>query len=464
MKQTCITFILILLVKIDFLFGQAYDALNVTLLGQWQDSLVTSEPQFNSKYSSCYGWVHPTTGKEYGIIGSGTGTNIIDISNPTQPNRVAFVAGRRDSCIWREYKTFRNYLYAVSDDPGDNSFQIIDLSYLPDSVHVVRDDQLIFKRSHTIFIDGNKLYGGTVSTANSLYSMAVYSLNDPENPVLLAKLNDFYPNLPIVHDMFVRNDTVYASCGFEKFYIFKFDSIQSSFSMIGNLTSYPEAGYNHSSYLTDDGRYLVMADEVPVGLGLKMVDVQDFSNIGITQVFRSTVGPTPHNPYIKNNHAIVSYYLDGVQIFDLSDPQNIVRTGYLDTHPQNGNSYSGQSYNGCWGVYAFFPSGNMIASDMQNGLFVFNPDPAISSSKSLYEKNELVAYPNPSNAFIRIKDLPNWYDLRIFSSDGQAIHPLPSLRKSGGFDEFDLKGLRPGIYFFRFNTGDNILTYRVLKL
>lgn len=434
------------------------------MLGQWQDSTVTPEPQFNSKYSSCYGWVHPLTGTEYAIIGSGTGTNIIDISNPTNPFRVAYVAGRRDSCIWREYKTYKSYLYAVSDDPGNNSFQIIDLRYLPDSVHLVKDDALLFKNSHTIFIDQNRLYGGTVTAGTNTYSMVVYSLNDPENPLMLAKLNDFYPGIPFVHDMFVRNDTVYASCGFDKFYIFHFDSLQNSLTEIGNLTSYPEAGYNHSSYLTEDGKFLVMADEVPTGLGLKMVDVQDFSNIGITNVFRSVAGPTPHNPYIKGNHVIVGYYLDGVQIFDISDPTNVTRSGYLDTHPQNGSSYSGQSYNGCWGVYAFFPSGNMVASDMQNGLFVFNPEQALSSVGEKEKMNIAYgAYPNPANGKIFIKDLSVYESFCLVDTKGRKIQSIRLSGQGNGGLEFDLSALEAGFYFLEIRSEGKLLVFKILK-
>jgi choice-of-anchor B domain-containing protein len=462
MKKIFTLGIIVLIAK--GLTAQTFDSWNVSLLARWQDSTVTAEPQFNSKYSSCYGWVHPATGKEYAIIGSGTGTNIIDISNPANPFRAAFVAGRRDSCIWREYKTYRHFLYAVSDDPGDNSFQIIDMSYLPDSVHIIRDDASIFKRSHTIFIDGNKLYGGTVSVGTNMYSMAVYHLNDPANPQLLAKLNDFYPNLPIVHDMFVRNDTVYASCGFEKFYIFHFDTIQNTFTEIGNLTSYPEAGYNHSSYLTDDGKFLVMTDEVPAGLGLKLVDVQDFSNMNITQVFRSVSGPTPHNPYVKGHHAIVGYYLDGVQIFDISDPANVQRTGYLDTHPQNGASYSGEAYNGCWGVYAFFPSGKMVASDMQNGLFIFDPQPALSSYATMdQEILTNTIFPNPTSGNFQLRNISGFEHFFVSTSEGRIINDVKFLGEQKGNLNFDFSGLEPGFYLLHVRAKNNDLIFKVIR-
>ena len=72
---------------------------------------------------------------------------------------------------------------------------------------------------------------------------------------------------------------------------------------------------------------------------------------------------------------IVSYYHDGIQIFDISDPLNPVLEGYYDGYYQN--TYYPNNYLGCWGVYPYFPSGNIIATDQDNGfhLLEFNAAP-----------------------------------------------------------------------------------------
>jgi len=44
-------------------------------------------------------------------------------------------------------------------------------------------------------------------------------------------------------------------------------------------------------------------------------------------------------------------------IFDLSNPEAPTRVAYYDTF--DNTTYTG--YNGCWGVYPYFPSGNIIA-------------------------------------------------------------------------------------------------------
>ena len=68
----------------------------------------------------------------------------------------------------------------------------------------------------------------------------------------------------------------------------------------------------------------------------------------------------------------ISYYLYGLQVLDVSDPTNLIHVGAYDTYLQN----STYIYNGAWGVYPYLPSGNILISDRQTGLYVldFNVD------------------------------------------------------------------------------------------
>ena len=130
-----------------------YDHLNINFLGLFDDPAVVPEQVYGIRYQACWGWADTATGKEYGIIGSTAGTYIVDVSNPTSPVQSDYIPHRQNDCIWHEYKTYGNYLYIISDDGGNNSFQIADLSYLPDSVHLVYDSTDIFIHAHTLFID-----------------------------------------------------------------------------------------------------------------------------------------------------------------------------------------------------------------------------------------------------------------------------------------------------------------------
>ena len=67
---------------------------------------------------------------------------------------------------------------------------------------------------------------------------------------------------------------------------------------------------------------------------------------------------------------MVSYYHDGVQIYDISNPAAPTKVAYYDTETTN-TSYNG--FVGSWGAYPYLPSGNVLVSDINNGLFVLKP-------------------------------------------------------------------------------------------
>jgi hypothetical protein len=231
--------------------------------------------------------------------------------------------------------------------------------------------------------------------------MSVYSLANPVAPSFLRALDQDDASIQTVHDMFVRNDTVYASCGNDGLHIYKFNS-NNTFTQIGSLTNYAPfgQGYNHSSALTADGNILIFADEVPPNLAVKSVDVSDFNNITVLDTFRSTYPTiaTPHNLYIKygmNDRVIVAYYQDGIQIFDISNPSNVTRTGFFDFAPLNCPACPNPNYSGCWGAYVDLPSGIILASDMQDGLFILKSVGAMDVPSVPIAGSSLSVHPNP---------------------------------------------------------------------
>lgn len=380
--------------------AQVYQQQNISLLSNWNDSTITAEPFYGIRYNGIWGW-EDGNGREYALIGATNGVHVVDVTNPTAISRVDFVPGRRTGCIWREIKTYQHYAYLISDDGAPNSFQIIDLQYLPDSVSVVYDSDSLFQRAHTLFVDGNKLYCGIVKggITSGTSSMSVYSLNNPVNPSLLRDVDVDYGSIfsnQQVHDMIVRNDTVYASAAFDGLFILKYDSVANNFNLLGSLTTYPSQGYNHSSALTDDGKTLVFMDEVPTGLPVKVLDVQDLNNLTVTATFQSNVGPTPHNPFMVGNICYIAYYQDGLQVYDVSNASQPVRIGYFDTQYQTplGGPYTGQSYSGAWGAYPYLPSGHVLVSDMQNGLYVLDVS-QLTGVEELVKRNGFAIYPNP---------------------------------------------------------------------
>lgn len=330
------------------------------------------------KYSGCWGYNQTGKNKEYAIVGSSRGTYFIDITAPASPTVCDYVAGTSSPGVWREVNVYQNYAYVVSDNSPPNSFQIIDMQYLPDSVHVVHNSSTAyFERGHQVYVDGNKLYvAGIRFQGSGSANMRVYSLATPSAPVLLRTLSQDYPSITYVHDMFVRRDTVFAHCGNQGLHVYKFTA-SNTFSALGSLTGYADAGYCHSGSITNDGKTFIMCDEVPTGLRIKSLDVSNLSNITVNSLFRpnSNSGFVGHNPYvIGNKYAFISCYQDGLYLYDISSPSTPTIAGYFDTHPQGGasagNNYGSSSYNGNWGAFPYFKSGLILACDMQNGVFI----------------------------------------------------------------------------------------------
>jgi len=360
------------------------------------------------RYSGSWGWFQATTNKEYAIVGASNGVYFIDVTIPATPSVCAFVPGK-GGCTWREIKTYQNYCYVVSDDASPNKFDIYDMSTLPATVTIVHSGKTYFERGHTVWIDGNKMYvGGVTYSTTSTSPMNVYSLATPTAPVLLRSLNQDLPSISYVHDMYVRHDTVFASCGYQGLYVLKFNS-NNTFTQLGTYSGYAGSAYNHASMLTQNGKYLLFCDEVPAAQPIRFINVQNFANIQPVQTFNPHPNTTPHNPYlIGNNTAIVSCYQDGLNIYDISSPGNATLAGYFDTHPQGGfnvNNYFSADYRGNWGAYPYLPSGIIIAQDMQNGIFILDPTAAynnISTSVKTNKKikSDFIFYPNPASDVI----------------------------------------------------------------
>ena len=374
------------------------------------------------KFNSVWGWYDSAKNREYAMLGSVDSIYFIDLSYNTPIVRDV-VAGRAGKAIWRDFDNYGKYCYAAQDGiPG--SLQVFDMSYLPDSVHTVYDSDSLLRNCHTIFRASDKLYCNTARRYNGNSAVLIMSLTNPEKPelagVVIPPVENGTRVFNYCHDTHVRNDTMY--CSGENSGLFIYDvSDPSDIKYINELRDYPEKGYNHSSWPTEDGKYIYMADE-NLGLGLKVVDVSDIHNLNVDKVFRSHAGAIPHNPYVRGNKLYVSYYEDGTYVFDISDPKNPTVMAFYDTYYQNApGEYTG--YNGCWSVYPYLPSGKILASDQTNGLFVLAMEATLSVEKT--NSTSLMIYPNPAkdNLIVNLSKLETEsYTITVLNTLGQTVY------------------------------------------
>jgi choice-of-anchor B domain-containing protein len=389
----------------NFLFAQ--EQKNVVLLDRWfSDTVPTNSSQV--RFSGCWGFTFQNN--EYAALGTTTGTQIFELTSDNKLRFIAAVKGRHSSSqvITREFKTFKNYLYATCDE-GPSSLQIIDLQYLPDSVSLItdlRNEQ--FGRTHNLFVDtlNELLYLCSVTPVlNNLElpmrPLCVYSLQNPTAPTLLwTGPND----IPEVHDIYVRDNIAILNCGFNGLRVYDFTNPAQPI-YLNNLSIYPEQGYNHQGWLSPDGKTYVFADETP-GTQIKKVRVDSNYAMYVTQLFGRPNIPYPktaHNIQITNEFAFVAYYNDGLRIYDLRVPIP-VEIGAYDTYQDNALTNNFSMW-GAWGIYALFPSERIIVSDRNNGLFLFqfNREQFQSLPDQIFK-----VYPNPvqSNDWVHLRS-PN---------------------------------------------------------
>jgi hypothetical protein len=77
---------------------------------------------------------------------------------------------------------------------------------------------------------------------------------------------------------------------------------------------------------------------------------------------------TDHNGYTIGDRYYVSHYKRGLVIFDVTNPRALTEVGSFDTYLSPSANSAGTD--GAWGVYPFLPSGTLLVSDIENGLFL----------------------------------------------------------------------------------------------
>jgi len=442
--------------------GRSQQSWNVSLLCHWNDTANIRSTGSGQRYNDVWGFVWK--GREYAAIGSTEGVHIIDLDDCRQ---VAFHPGRDNGSfvVHRDYKTYKNYLYAVCDE-GENNLQVFDLNYLPDSLHLVYEsDPMDFMLSHNIFIDTAKgtLYACSVkSMLMGNDHMRVYSLADPKQPALLTRYNMNNG----IHDVYVRNDTAFCSASSYGYEVVDFTSHTPTWQNIAELRFYPYQGYNHSSWIGDNG-FGVMADESH-GSPLKIIDTRNLGNIQVVATFSPRPNDTtcvPHNPFIVGSHVFVAYYMDGLQVYDVTDPYNPVRTGYYDTYP--GPDYKG--FAGAWGCYPFLPSTRVLISDMQTGLYVLDASAAAGDTAVIPEPEIFSLFPNPFADYLDLTlTAADTGQLEVLITDmlGRVLH-----RDSRKVYNYTIQPIRltlpgywqPGLYAMHLTIGGREYRRKILK-
>ncbi len=323
---------------------------------------LVSNLKYDQELNDVWGYVDEN-GTEYALVGMQQGFSIVSLANPNQPVEVFRVPGFGST--WRDIKTHGDYAYVTCESP--TRLLIVNMSPLPESnslpyIYWESTDTMTFSTAHNLYIDNGIAYIFGANYGNSGAIMLDLT-QDPMDPTPVGIYDVEY-----LHDGVVRNDTLWGSAVYEG-NIHVIDVKDKANPELLSVWKTPSA-FTHNAWISDDGKHLFTTDEVR-NAGIGSYDVENIYNPEELDVwYPNDTGIIPHNTHFINDYLVTSHYTIGLSILDVSRPANMIEIGRFDSSP----SYRYEGFHGCWGAYPWLPSGLIIATDIEEGLYVFDPE------------------------------------------------------------------------------------------
>ena len=334
--------------------------------------------------NDCWGYTAPS-GREYAIIGTDDSTVFVEITDPGKPTLIDSFPGLNS--MWRDIKTYSTYAYSVNETGG--GIQVFDLSSI-DSGTITELASVTSggctQESHNVVIDTDSgfLYragGGFSPCSGGPQGLVIYSLANPAAPVFVGEWTDRY-----VHDAQVLEwdipgpyfgrqiafcaANVAANGGSPSLHILDVTN-KASISVIGS-TTYSGSAFSHQVWLSDNKQFVYLNDELDESnfggnTNTRIINVSNLASPFVSGSFSSGVGSIDHNLYVDGDTIYEANYRSGLRVFDATNPAAPTQVAYFDTYPQD----DAAAFNSLWSCYPYFPSGTVIGSDLEKGLFVW---------------------------------------------------------------------------------------------
>ncbi|MBT4678385.1 MAG: choice-of-anchor B family protein [Flavobacterium sp.] len=414
-------------------FAGEYPCNNYDLLSNISVSTLANTSG-NPEGSDVWGWTDPETGKEYAIAAMTNSTAFVDITDPINPVFLGRLNSNSGSNYWRDVKIYGNYAFIVADNVGNHGMQVFDLTRLRDvtspetlSPNVVYND---VTSCHNIVINEASAVAYLVGCNNYSGGPHFVDISDPLNPTSLGgySLDGYTHDAQVI--TYNGPDTAYTGkeilVGSNENKVVILDVTDKSTIIKIAEFDYPQIGYTHQGWFTDDQRYFLLGDETDeqnYGINTRTLvfDFQDLDNPTQIDTYYGASNAIDHNGYVQGTDFFMASYRAGMRVLDISNiggtDNQLTEIGYFDTYPQN----NGTAFNGAWSVYPYFASGNIIINDIERGLFVVRKSGTLGSVEVL--KNRFSISPNPTNKNPIIKVTQNHQikSVSVFNILGRRI-------------------------------------------
>ena len=386
----------------------------------------------NEDGSDIWGWTDSTTGKEYALITFEDKTCFVDVTDPVNPLYVGQLPTNASTFnVWRDVKVYNDHAYIVADNVGSHGMQVFDLTRLRNVTNppeTFTTDTVLndVGSCHNIAINEDTGFAYLIGCKTFSGGPHFVNLSNPVNPVSAGG----YSTDGYTHDAQVviydgpdnEHDGKEIMIASNENEIVILDVTNKSNVIRLGRVDYPNVGYTHQGWLSEDHRYFFLGDETDeINFGLNtrglVFDFANLDNPAYMTNFSGTSNAIDHNYYVKGNRLYQANYTAGLRILDISNPSNITEIGYFDTYPSN----NGTSFNGAWSVYPYFNSGNIIISDINRGLFVIRESSTLNTENTA--NVDFRMYPNPTSDHTVIKAGKNMplNKIEVFDVLGKSI-------------------------------------------
>ena len=372
--------------------------------------------------NDCWGYTSPS-GREYALMGLRSAVVVVEVSDPDRP----VIVGRIPHFFntWCDIKVYKQYAYAATERHG-TGLQVIDLSQVDDgivtlvrTVHAVPDAHNLAVDTDSGFLYACLVNGGTGTTM-------CLDLSDPANPTPIGAGTMTSPG---VHDLqvvtydsgpYAGRQILFGNSGGFGFYIWDVTDKNSPFQLA--RMTYPGLSYSHQGWLSEDKQLWYMDDELDELFGRTpttrtlVMDVSDLSAPFLASTFTTGLRSIDHNLYVKCGFIFEANYTSGLRVFDGNDdPLHPTETGWYDTYP----AHDFPTFSGAWSNYSFFPSGTVVVSDINTGLYVLDVSAAtiraITSDVHTVDNGNVLAGNNGS----------------LSATDGDVLEIAPGRTRTG---------------------------------
>lgn len=403
-----------------------------------------------SAANDIWGWTDSSTGREFALVGRVFGTSVVEITDPVNPVYLAELFTHNGvGSSWRDIKVFEDHAFIVSEASG-HGMQVLDLRQLPGLERAGAPYDLSetahyagFGRAHNLVINEATGYAYAVGVREAAPNTCSSGLHmiDISNPVMPVYAGCFSAD-GYTHDaqcvVYAGPDPLHQGSEI------CFSANEDTLTIVDvsnklspqqvSRTGYSGDGYTHQAWLSEDHKLLFLGDELDEqtfrhGTKTRVWDVTDLNAPSLIDEFVNVTDAIDHNLYVNGGLIYQANYRAGLAVLEVlrdgsGDYLGLDERAYFDIYPSSDSA----NFNGAWSNYPYFPSGTVVVSGIEQGLFVLGLNLA-----------DEVAFESPGDGTTVSGEA---VAIDIFARDGEVAAAAPTV--VWRVDGWALQGTTPG--------------------